>query len=238
MSQVSRENPFYQALEWLGLHERGVLIAAFLASLAAWGFVELADEVVEGSTMRIDERLLLAMRTENDPGDPLGPAWFEESMRDVTSLGSFAILAFLTFAVAGYLFFDRKSHLALYVLLAVGSGVLLSSAMKLGFDRPRPDLVPHGTEVYTHSFPSGHSFMSALVYLTLGALLAGAQESYRLKAYSIGLALLLALSVGLSRIYLGVHWPSDVLGGWAAGAAWATLCWLLAQRLRAAGTVE
>lgn len=238
MNPAGNDNPLYRLLEWLGLHERDVLVAVFIASLAAWGFVELADEVMEGSTMRFDERLLLAMRTEGNPGDPIGPGWFEEVMRDVTSLGGFAILTFLTFAVVGFLFFDRKSHLALYVLLAAGSGILLSSAMKAGFDRPRPDLVPHGAEVYTNSFPSGHSFMSAVVYLTLGALLAGAQQSNLIKAYLTGIALLLTLSVGLSRIYLGVHWPSDVAGGWAAGAAWAILCWLLAQRLRAAGTVE
>jgi undecaprenyl-diphosphatase len=116
--------------------------------------------------------------------------------------------------------------------------MLLSTVLKMGFERPRPDLVPHATRVYTASFPSGHAMLSAVTYLTLGALLARVQPNRRLKAYLIGLALCITLLVGASRVYLGVHWPSDVLAGWCGGAAWAALCWFIALQLQRQGQVE
>jgi undecaprenyl-diphosphatase len=215
-----------------------VLIALLLAGGAVWAFAEIAEEVLEGDTRIIDWTLLLALRSSEDPADPLGPRWVEELARDVTALGSTGILALVTLASAGFLVLQRKSHLALYVLAAVASGALLSTLLKLGFDRPRPDLVPHGQEVYTSSFPSGHSMLSAVAYLTLGALLAGAQADVRLRAYLLGLAMLLAILVGVSRVYLGVHWPTDVLAGWTVGAAWALVCWVLAGWLKRRGGIE
>jgi undecaprenyl-diphosphatase len=216
---------------------------ALLASLAVgataiWGFVELADEVLEGETHAFDERILLALRNATDPSDPLGPGWLEELMRDVTALGSTGILTFITLAVAGFLALDRKTHAALFVLVAVGGGMLLSTGLKMGFDRPRPDLVPHGAIVYTASFPSGHSMLAAVVYLTLGALLARVQPRRVLKLYLLGLAILLTVAIGASRVYLGVHWPTDVVAGWAVGAAWALLCWAAALWLQRQGRVE
>jgi undecaprenyl-diphosphatase len=158
--------------------------------------------------------------------------------RDLTALGSFGVLALLTAAAVGYLVLAAKRHAAIAVLAAVAGGVVLSTALKLGFDRPRPDLVPHAVEVYTASFPSGHSMMAAVTYLTLGALLARVEGDWRLKLYWVGIALLLTLLVGFSRVYLGVHWPSDVLGGWALGATWALACWIVMQWLQRRGTVE
>jgi len=209
-----------------------------LAAAIAWGFVELADEVLEGETREIDSLLLLALRSAKDPSDPLGPQWVEEMARDLTALGSFGVLALLTAAAVGYLVLAAKRHAAIAVLAAVAGGVVLSTALKLGFDRPRPDLVPHAVEVYTASFPSGHSMMAAVTYLTLGALLARVEGDWRLKLYWVGIALLLTLLVGFSRVYLGVHWPSDVLGGWALGATWALACWIVMQWLQRRGTVE
>ena len=209
-----------------------------LAAAIAWGFVELADEVLEGETREIDSLLLLALRSAKDPSDPLGPQWVEEMARDLTALGSFGVLALLTAAAVGYLVLAAKRHAAIAVLAAVAGGVVRSTALKLGFDRPRPDLVPHAVEVYTASFPSGHSMMAAVTYLTLGALLARVEGDWRLKLYWVGIALLLTLLVGFSRVYLGVHWPSDVLGGWALGATWALACWIVMQWLQRRGTVE
>jgi undecaprenyl-diphosphatase len=123
------------------------------------------------------------------------------------------------------------------VVIAVGGGTLLSFLLKGGFDRPRPELVPHGSYVYTASFPSGHSMMSAVVYLTLGALLVRIHPKRRTKAYILTIAVITTLAVGVSRVYMGVHWPSDVLGGWTLGAAWALLCWLVARWLKMRGQV-
>ena len=127
----------------------------------------------------------------------------------------------------------RKSHAALTVLVAVSSGVLLSQTMKWAYARPRPELVPHGAEVYTASFPSGHSMMSAIVYLTLGALLARTQSDQGVKVYILSVAVILTVLVGTSRVYLGVHWPTDVLAGWALGGVWALV--VLAGDALAAG---
>jgi undecaprenyl-diphosphatase len=133
--------------------------------------------------------------------------------------------------VSGFLYLSGRAHKALAVLGWTAAGALLSTLAKLGFARPRPDLVPHGAEVYTHSFPSGHAMSSAVIFLTLGVMIALVQESRRIKFYVLAFAVLLTMLVGMSRVYLGVHWPSDVLAGWALGAAWATLGWLVFRRL-------
>ena len=123
------------------------------------------------------------------------------------------------------------------MVIAIASGIALSFALKAGFDRPRPDLVPHGSVVYTTSFPSGHSMLAATVYPTLGALLARLQPEKRLKAYVL-LAILVTIAVGVSRVYLGVHWPTDVLAGWAAGATWATISWAAVLWMQRSRKVE
>ena len=216
----------------------GTAAALAAAAFSVWLFLELADDVAEGETRDFDEAVLLAFREDEDRDDPLGPAWVEELARDVTGLGSSVVLAFATLAVAGFFLLQRKWHLAIYVAAAVTSGLVASSLLKAGFDRPRPDLVAHGQYVYTSSFPSGHSMLSAVAYLTLGALLAGAQTERSMRLYVLGLAVILALAVGVSRIYLGVHWPTDVLGGWAAGTGWALLCWAVSRHLRERGRIE
>lgn len=215
--------------------ERFTWIAAailLLGSLAFWG---IAEEVLEGDTLHLDERILLAMRVSGDPTRPVGPAWLEESFRDFTGLGGVGVLGLLTAATLGYLWLQGRRRAALYVLLAIGGGLLLSLALKAGFQRPRPDLVSHGSLVYTASFPSGHSMLSAIVYLTGGAMLALVHRRRSVRLYILGCAVLATLLVGVSRVYLGVHWPTDVLAGWAGGAGWAALCWLIARRLQARG---
>lgn len=202
------------------------------AALFVFGCVssldELFEEILEGDSHDIDTRILLALRNPLDHNDPLGPPWLEEMMRDFTGLGGIGVLTFITLASALYLYVTNKRGMAIYLLCAVASGALLSDLLKIGFDRPRPELVPHGSIVYMASLPSGHSLMSAVVYLTLGSLLAGTQSRHALRVYIFAIAVAIALLVGISRVYLGVHWPSDVLAGWMAGAAWACMFWILA----------
>ncbi len=214
------------------------LLAIVLVAGGVWLFAEIAEEVGEGETRQIDEAILMAMRNPADASDPLGPHWFEEMERDFTALGGVGVLGFLTLTVSAFLVLDRKGRTAVLVLIAVGGALLLSTLLKSGFQRPRPELVPHGSYVYTSSFPSGHSMMSAPTYLTLGALLARVQRRRRLKILLLGFASLLTLIVGFSRVYLGVHWPTDVLAGWTAGAIWALICWLIARRLQRSGQIE
>jgi undecaprenyl-diphosphatase len=225
-------------LAWIRARETSTLAALLLVAGALWLFAEIADAVVDGDTMTVDERVLLMLRSANDPSDPLGPGWVEELARDITGLGGVGVLTMLTLASAAFLVLQRSSHLAVYLLAAVGSGTIASLVLKAAFDRPRPDLVPHGSLVYTSSFPSGHSMLSAVAFLTLGALLASGQTNWRMRGYLIGLATFLTVLVGVSRVYLGVHWPTDVLAGWTAGAGWALLCWALAKQLRRRHVVE
>lgn len=218
--------------------ELGTLVLLLLVFASAWAFVEVADEVRENDTQAIDRQVILAMREPADLSDPIGPHWVEEIGRDFTALGGNGFLTLLTLSVVGYLYLDKKPHAAVFVVVAVGGGFLLSTLLKELFDRPRPDLVPHGSFTYTASFPSGHSMLSAVTYLTLGALLARLQTRRVLKAYLLGMAAVFTLLVGVSRVYLGVHWPTDVLAGWSAGAAWAILCWTVARFLQRRGRVE
>jgi undecaprenyl-diphosphatase len=148
------------------------------------------------------------------------------------------VLTIITLGVAAWLLFSGKQRTAGLVLVAVLGGVVFSSLLKIGFARVRPDLVPHSVTVSTNSFPSGHAMMSAVVYLTLGFLVAWTQRTVALKVYLLSLALFLPLLVGLSRIYLGVHWPSEVLAGWAAGACWALICSFVMSRLQETGHIE
>lgn len=216
----------------------GLAVLVVLAAAAVYAFVELVDEVLEGESRVLDEWVLQALRSPGDPGQPLGPWWVETMFVDITALGGTTVVTLMTLAVLGYLLIDGKRHTALLVLVAVAGGAGVSSLLKLGFDRPRPDLVAHLVEVQTLSFPSGHAMVSAVTYLTLGALLAQVQSQYRLKAYILAIAVVLTLLIGISRIYLGVHWPTDVIAGWCAGLAWAIGCWVIAAWLQARGKIE
>jgi undecaprenyl-diphosphatase len=229
---------YHQLMTWVGRRERATLLIVLLLSACAWAFVELADEVMEGETRTVDRRLLLALRVAGDVSDPLGPRWVEEMGRDITALGGMAVLVLITLATLGYLWLLRKSRTMLVVFVAVAGAWIFSMSLKMLFDRPRPDLVPHGSHVYTASFPSGHAMLSAATYLTLGALLARVHPQRRLRAYFLLLGAMLSIIVGISRVYLGVHWPSDVLAGWTLGAAWALLCWFVVVLLQRRGEVE
>jgi undecaprenyl-diphosphatase len=220
-------------LAWLRpLLELRPLIAIVLLGAAAWIFIEIADEVIEGEAILFDETLLLALRTAADPATPLGPLWLQEAIRDITALGGYTVLSIVTLSTAAYLCMAGQARVALFIVAAAAGAVLLVTILKIGFDRPRPDLVTHLVTTETPSFPSGHSTASAAVYLMLGALLARFQRRRRLRLFFVGLAVAITVLVGFSRVYLGVHWPSDVVAGWTLGGAWAVGCWLIATWLR------
>jgi undecaprenyl-diphosphatase len=214
-----------------------VLVAAVAGGL--WIFFEVAEAVTQEEVRALDRAVLLAMREPSDPANPLGPRWVEEVGRDLTALGGTAVLALVSVAAALFLGMAGRPRSVVLLVVAIAGGQLLSLALKWGYGRPRPDLVPHQSYVYTASFPSGHSMMSAVVYLTLGALLARVLPRRRMKLLVILCALGATTLTGVSRVYLGVHWPTDVVAGWAMGASWAVACWLAADvldRRRARGT--
>lgn len=218
---------------WIALARREIVpIAIFLGlALPILAFLNIADEVFEGEgeVAWFDEGLLHALRT-SDPADPIGPRWVEEWVVDLSALGGFAVLSLVTAFAIGYLLTLKRWGSALLLLAATVGGTAISEGLKIGFNRPRPDLVAHIVETTSMSFPSGHAMLSAVTYLTLGALIARTQEKRRLRGYVLGAAILLTLIIGMSRVYLGVHWPTDVLAGWCLGAAWALACWAVAIR--------
>jgi len=214
------------------IHRFGWGQFATLAALAVcagglWAFAALVDGTLEGETRAFDETLLMALRQPGDAAEPIGPLWLKIMMRDFTALGSYAVLLLIGLLALGYIVMLRKWLSALLLVVSFGGSMVLNTLLKQGFDRPRPELVAHLADVYTASFPSGHAMLSATCYLTLGTLLAGVARQRGLKAYILGCAIGIVVVVGISRVYLGVHWPTDVLAGWALGAAWAMACWLL-----------
>jgi undecaprenyl-diphosphatase len=212
---------------------------ALIGAAAAFAmFLMLAWAVSAGWLLRFDAAVLGAFRQSADHVEPLGPGWLEALFGDVTSLGSFTVLGALVAVVFGFLWLDGKHHAALLVVLSAISGVLLSTLLKASFERPRPDLITHLAHVSTASFPSGHAMLSAIIYLTLGVLIARVQTTRGLRIYPILVAIALAALIGLSRLYLGVHWPSDVLAGWMVGVGWALLCYAVAGWLQQRGVVE
>ena len=223
---------------WRNRPELWLLGGVFLAGLLLIVFGQIAEEVAEGGTTWFDEKVLLALRAPGDTADPLGPAWLEEAARDVTALGSTVVLGIVVVAAIAYLLLMKRGGAALWVFASVVGGMVLSSFLKEAFNRPRPDLVAHATQVFTPSFPSGHATLSAVTFLTLGALLASTHDSRRLKVFFLGLAIFITVVVGLTRIYLGVHYPTDVLAGWCLGAAWAAICWTVFRWLQERGTVK
>ncbi|ENO85274.1 phosphatase PAP2 family protein [Thauera linaloolentis] len=211
---------------WL---EPRILAAILILASAAWIFIEVADEVADGDAVTLDHALMLALHPQADAAAHGGPMWLQAAARDITALGSTTVLSLLVCVVAGFLLLLGRRRTALFVLASSISGALLTLLLKDAFARPRPDLLPHGDFVTTASFPSGHAMLSAIVYLTLGSLLARLAGARREKGYIMGAAVFFSAIVGLSRVYLGVHWPTDVLAGWAAGAAWAMGWWMAAE---------
>ena len=218
-------------------HQKGAPLYLLAIACLLFIFGLIAQTVVEGKSSAFDRSIILAFREHGNPSAPIGPAWVQELARDLTSLGSIIVLVIITLAIAGYLFLARKQAAAWLMLVAVFSGIAVSDLLKFAFGRPRPDFISAAARVFTTSFPSGHATLSAITYLTIAGLLAESESSARVGMYFIVLAALLTILIGISRVYLGVHYPTDVLGGWCVGAAWALGCWVLMTWLQRGGWI-
>lgn len=207
----------------------------FALAALLWCFVELADDAPEGDYLVLEERVLQALRVE---GRPWGGESVAAAVRDVTALGGAVVVVLLSLLILGYLWLCRRYRVALLFAVAVAGGQALNAILKHAFARERPDATLHLVEVRSPSFPSGHSMAASIFYLTSGALLARTAQRRREKVYLLGAAALVTLLVGFSRVYLGVHYPTDVLAGWCAGGSWAILCWIATDWLARRGALR
>lgn len=213
------------------------LIVAFLALAAALlAVVRLGFEIREDGTSSFDRWLLVALRSPADLAVPAGPGWLRPVAIDISALGGVTALTLFTVTAVGYLLATRRWTTAALLAAAVISGSLLGQLLKSTFARARPTLVPHLVEVHSLSYPSGHATNSAVVFLTLGAMLARAQTARAPRIYVMTAAIVFTVLVGCSRVYNGVHWPTDVLAGWVIGGSWALVWWAVALRVERQGT--
>lgn len=216
--------------------ELGALSGLLFAAVSLLGFANIASSIGAGDADGFDRAVLLHLHGPD--GRPIGPLWLAEAARDATALGSLLVLGYVTACIAGYLLLTGKRHAAALCIVSVAGGTALAFLLKHWFERPRPDLVSATARVFSASFPSAHAMMAAVTYLTLGALLMRIEPSVRVKAYVLTLAVATTMLVGVSRVYLGVHWPTDVMAGWCVGVAWALICWFAAVQLQRRGAVE
>lgn len=225
-------SPFLQRALRLARAEFAALSALLVIAVALMTFAEVADDMTEADGQAFDWMVLLAMRPDaNDPTHLWGPWWLHEAAADLTSLGGIAVLSLLAIVAVGFLLIQRKRLSAALLVLGLAGGVILSEGLKAVFERERPPVEYQAVETLNASFPSGHALLSTVFYLTLGVMLTRAFPQKRLKAYALGVALLFALLIGSTRIYLGAHWASDVFAGWSVGAAWAMALWLAAYAI-------
>lgn len=218
--------------------EHRALALALLVVGGVWLFAFLAFAVLHGDSRALDEAALRALRDPRAPDHLRGPAWLASTARDVTSLGSHAVLVPLLVASAGFLLLLRKKVMALAVLASGGGAMLLERALKDRFLRPRPLIVPRLVPAWNPSFPSGHALLSSAIYLSIAVLVVRLVPYRRVRLYVLALAALLVGLIGFSRVLLGVHYPTDVVAGWIVGGLWALLCGVGARALQRAGAAE
>ncbi len=216
------KGPLIQHNRWL---IGAIVLSVIVLSLVAWAGFRIAD----GGTFAFDRSMLLSLRQDVDLARPIGPFWFKQSFIDITAVGGTTVLTLLTFIAIGNLLAAGKVADAVFCAVTTGGGSILGKLLKNEFARPRPTIVPHFIDVSTTSFPSGHTVNATIVLLALGAVFARSTGDRRRAAYIMAAALLLILLIGVSRVYLGVHYPSDVLAGWTVGGSWVLLCWSIAR---------
>ena len=223
-------NFFRRALRIAGT-ELAAVSALFVVAAGLAIFANLAEDMREGEGQAFDQAVLSALRPHASLSDAWGPGWLEEAAGDLTSLGSIAVLTLFAMIVILFLFLQRKRLSALLLMVGLGGGVMLSEGLKSVFERDRPPEVYRAVETINASFPSGHALLSAVFYLSIAVMLTRAFPRRRFKVYVLGVGVSLTLIVGLTRIYLGAHWTTDVLAGWSVGSAWAMTTWLVAYAI-------
>ena len=201
------------------------LIRASWPGLFLLGVFGLDITFFENGSDGIDPRLILLFRLPGHPGTLLGPAWVAETGRDLTGLGSNSVLGLLVLTACGTLLCVQRRRAAATMGLAALLALVGNGLLKLAVQRARPGLIPDAPQVFTTSFPSSHSMLSAAIFFTAAALVADASPSPALRRFSFLMAAVGTGLVGASRVYLGVHWPTDVLGGWSAGLFCAWMAW-------------
>lgn len=206
--------------------EIAALSALLIIALGVMTFVEVADDMTEADGQMFDQAVLHWLQPV--AGQPRGPWWLHEAAADLTSLGGISVLTLFAVIAFSFLLIQRKRLSALLLVVGLIGGVALSEGLKALFERARPPAAYQAVETLNASFPSGHALLSTVFYLTLGVMLTRAFPQKRFKAFVLGSAILIALLIGLTRVYLGAHWASDVIAGWCAGAAWAMALWLVA----------
>lgn len=201
----------------------GVLIIGLL------GFAAIAYLVSTDTTIGFDQRVMAFFVEQGQTPSPLGPAWVEEIFLELTALGGGTVLTLVALLVLIGLLITKRRGAALILLATLVSGTIVSHGLKLLFDRSRPDFMTHLDRTFTASFPSAHAMISMIFWLSIAAMIARFIDHKMLRRFIYISAFFLAILIGLSRVYLGVHWPTDVIAGWFLGLAWAAFCWLLAN---------
>jgi undecaprenyl-diphosphatase len=186
-------------------------------------FVVLAVLVTAGHTSTLDEAGVLLFRSPADPDIPIGGESFSFIIANLTHLGDSIVLAIISVIAAFILYRKKGTHAAVWFSIAASGSFIITAVAKMAFGRERPDIVEPLVTAISGSFPSGHTLRSAVVYTLVAYLLV----RYKIKSQKniiITMALLIILINGISRMYLGVHWPTDILGAWLIAAFWLLLC--------------
>lgn len=226
MTQAASRSFLTRALV-LARTELAAVAALLVAAIGVITFIDVADDMREADGQAFDQHVLTLLRPyADDPSRPWGPWWLKEAAGDITSLGGISVLGLFAVIVIVFLLMQRKWLSALLLPLGLAGGVLLSEGLKAVFERQRPPASMQAVETINASFPSGHALLSTVFYLTVAVMLTRAFQRRREKVFVLGVGIVMALLIGLTRIYLGAHWASDVFAGWAVGAAWAMVLWL------------
>ena len=213
--------------------ERWLWPVVSLSIVGALGVAaHIVEELLEGDTFRSDSAILLALRHPDNPNTPIGPPWMLQSAIDLSALGGFTLLWLIGGAGLVFLVYIGRRAEAAWIGASIAGASLIDAALKIWLNRPRPEVVPHLAVVSNASFPSGHAMISAATYLTLGIMIAEVQSRRVARIYLVGFAGVLVFLIGCSRVYLGVHWPSDVLAGWCFGGLWALTVFTINRALR------